>query len=306
MSIVGDFIQGVLGVGQAVSDNYWNSKNYALALDTQEFNEKAWQASYDFGVKQFEYQQGENDLTREREDNAIQRRVADLQAAGLSPTLAAGSAAGAAAVHSAGSVPTSNITPARRERTDITAVINALTMSRNLSRLDKEIEVMEADRREKDARTLESMARSQGLTYSNQAAAYANALMDQRWDMEKGRYAREGTSVNSAIREADARIEASSAAAALSTQNLVESQYNMSHYKDYGIPTNAPAAVKNVTTSTSAAKQLWDKFSSSALGMQLFSDVSGADKKWIESLRKRGFSDEEIKESYNTMKRYRR
>lgn len=38
--------------------------------------------------------------TREREDNAVQRRVADLQRAGLSPTLAAGSAAASTATPS--------------------------------------------------------------------------------------------------------------------------------------------------------------------------------------------------------------
>lgn len=48
----------------------------------------------------FDWEKAQMDLTRSREDNAIQRRVADLKAAGMSPVLATGSgAASASPIH---------------------------------------------------------------------------------------------------------------------------------------------------------------------------------------------------------------
>lgn len=67
-----DGVGGLINAGQNVLNSWWN-------IGSQLYNWK----------REDRY----NSLTREREDNAIQRRVADLQAAGLSPVLAAGSAA---------------------------------------------------------------------------------------------------------------------------------------------------------------------------------------------------------------------
>ena len=83
----GDFLNPIsnlltagASVAGAINEKKTNDLNYQLQKD------------------QYEYQKSLQKIMFGREDNAVQRRVADLKAAGLSPTLAAGSAASAGPV----------------------------------------------------------------------------------------------------------------------------------------------------------------------------------------------------------------
>lgn len=76
-------ILGVLGgVGSALAGGL-------SAWSTWDTNQK----NFDLQKNAYEWQKEQAALTQSREDNAVQRRVADLKAAGMSPILAAGSAA---------------------------------------------------------------------------------------------------------------------------------------------------------------------------------------------------------------------
>ncbi len=79
-------LAGALSLGTNIYNTWQSHQNYKLQKQNME-----WQQG--FNERQFQYQQDLNKQIMEREDTSVQRRVSDLQAAGMSKWLAAGQGA---------------------------------------------------------------------------------------------------------------------------------------------------------------------------------------------------------------------
>lgn len=84
---------GVVGMANVNSQNTANAQNYGLGMANLEETRKYNQLNYENQIAMQEYNKQMQANTWAREDTAVQRRAMDLEAAGMSKTLAAGGAA---------------------------------------------------------------------------------------------------------------------------------------------------------------------------------------------------------------------
>lgn len=146
MAFLSSIIGGVLGAGASIFNNERNIReqkkanaaNEALQREMNQQNQENWQAEFDYTKQQ-------NELTRQREDNAIQRQVADAESAGISPLAVAGTGgASASSVNSAPSAPEMQAPFVEAPQSDLSVMnalfqhsLNAITQDKELSSKEK-------------------------------------------------------------------------------------------------------------------------------------------------------------------------
>lgn len=135
MFIVDDIFNSIVNAVNAGQNNQMNWMNYEESKRVNEQN-------YQFQKSVFDYNKSQADITRSREDNAVQRKVADLRAAGLSPVLAAGSGSGSASMPVL-TAPQQQYTPRQHNQAptvNIESVMNAMKMKADIARSEAETE----------------------------------------------------------------------------------------------------------------------------------------------------------------------
>lgn len=123
-SAIGGIVGALTGANQQKKENEIADQNFNLQKEQFEYQKF-------LNDRQFNYQKELNDKMMEREDNAVQRRAADLEKAGMSKNLAAGSAATAGAMSSGGSQSAGNAP--QRAVVDNTKILSTVGQSMGLA-----------------------------------------------------------------------------------------------------------------------------------------------------------------------------
>lgn len=153
MGIVGDFLGfglGIMNYSNQAAQQYRNAQDIAWQ---KRFAQSQFDWQKDWAEKQFNYQQELNNLTMQREDNAIQRRAADLSAAGLNPNLAVGQAASSQGYGTAGStgVVGSNLAARQTAKMDVGALMDLSMRRAQVNQIQEQASLLKSQQKYYDA-----------------------------------------------------------------------------------------------------------------------------------------------------------
>lgn len=169
----------------------------------------------------FDYQKELNAMQMEREDTAVSRRVADLKASGLSPTLAAGSSASATPVH-AGTAP-QGVAPQMATPSDIKVqeamfreglakdrMALAMTVLSNMADVSRTKAETELIRAQKDRYVAETPIELRLKTLSQELREDMNPIevRQAKLDMDMTELKKVNEKLTSEIMESDIRLKA--------------------------------------------------------------------------------------------------
>lgn len=207
--ILDSIIGGIQGLASSVGSGinaFFNYKNYEL--QRQNYN----------------YQKNLQQQLFSREDNAVQRRAADLKAAGLSPVLAAGSAANAGPVVS---VNTPQIGAMPDMSVPVSAALAAITQKKQIevTTAQRDLLLMQHEKTKTDiAKLVSDIKKNQYAMWKDQTSA----LKDQA-DINK-------IGIETATK-----------------------QHDLDWYRRAGMPTNASGVQKNAGSVLGPAKEVIQK-----------------------------------------------